>query len=50
VKKEDKELAHKRIVELVGGLLGEHVDQIVEAHQKMENSLAVNLRLTLKND
>lgn len=50
MKKEDRKLAHDSIISLVSGLLSEHADGIVEAHQKMDNTLGVSIRLSLKHD
>lgn len=50
MKKGDKERAAEHIVSLAKGILEEHAEKIVEAHQKMDLSLSVNIRVTLKHD
>lgn len=48
--KADEVKAGEHMVELVAGLLQEHTGKIFTTHKKMENSLAVNMRLTLKDE
>lgn len=48
--KQDKKLAVGTMVDLVAGLLAEHAEKVYLVHKKMDGTLAVNLRLSLKHD
>ena len=50
MKEAEKKQLGENIVELVGGLLGEHCPKIIEAYEHMDNALPVNIRFTLKGD